>query len=112
MFPNTEPLPHLDCCVRAQRNGAAMGRLSMATRKELTAVAAERYLTANHAEKSRILDEFVHITGYHRKHAMRLLRGDVEAQIGGRKPRRTYDEAERNALALLWEHRTEFAASG
>jgi hypothetical protein len=80
-----------------------MERLSMATRKELTAVAAERYLTANHAEKSRILDEFVDITGYHRKHAMRLLRGNVEAQIGVRKRRRIYDDAERDALALLWE---------
>jgi hypothetical protein len=25
-------------------------------------------------EKARILDEFVAVTGYHRKHAMRLLR--------------------------------------
>ena len=80
-----------------------MGRLSMATRKELTAVAAERYRTSDHPEKTQILDEFVDITGYHRKHAMRLLRGDVGAQIGRRKRRRIYDEAERNALVLLWE---------
>ena len=80
-----------------------MGRLSMATRKELTAVASERYLIANHAEKTRILDEFADMTGYHRKHAMRLLRGDVGARSGGRRRRRIYDEAERNALVLLWE---------
>ncbi len=60
----------------------------MATRKELTAVAAERYRIANHAEKSRILDEFADMTGYHRKHAMRLLRGDVGAQTSGRRRRR------------------------
>ena len=75
----------------------------MATRKELTAVAAERYRISNHAQKTRILDEFVAITGYHRKHAMRMLRGSVGAQTGRRKRRRIYDEAERNALVLLWE---------
>ena len=75
----------------------------MATRKELTVVASERYLIANHAEKTRILDEFADMTGYHRKHAMRLLRGDVRAQSGGRRRRQIYDEAERNALVLLWE---------
>jgi hypothetical protein len=89
--------------MRAQRTGAKMGRLSMATRKELTEVAAERYQTSNHAEKTRVLDEFVDITGYHRKHAMRLLRGEAGAQTGGRRRRRIYDEAERNALVLLWE---------
>jgi hypothetical protein len=78
-----------------------MGRLSMATRKELTEVAAERYQTSNYAEKTRILDEFVDITGYHRKHAMRLLRGEARARTGGRRRRRIYDEAERNALVLL-----------
>ena len=80
-----------------------MGRLSMATRKELTEVAAERYQTSNHAEKTRVLDEFVDITGYHRKHAMRLLRGEARARTGGGRRRRIYDEAERNALVLLWE---------
>ena len=40
----------------------------MATRKELTVVASERYLIANHGEKTRILDEFADMTGYHRKH--------------------------------------------
>jgi len=75
----------------------------MATRKELTVVAAERYRHSNRVEKARILDEFVDMTGYHRKHAMRLLRGDLGTQTGRRKRRRIYDEAERNALVLLWE---------
>ena len=34
---------------------------------------------------------------------MRLLRGEAGAQTGGRRRRRIYDEAERNALVLLWE---------
>jgi len=75
----------------------------MATRKEITAVAAERYRSGDRAEKARMLDEFVDITGYHRKHAMRLLRGQDESRTGRRARRRVYGEAERNALALLWE---------
>jgi hypothetical protein len=58
----------------------------MATRKELAAAAvAERYRSGDRAEKALILDEFVNITGYHRKHAMRLLRGhDGSRTVGGR----------------------------
>lgn len=80
-----------------------MGRLSMATRKELTTAVSERYRASTRAEKARILDELVVVTGFHRKHAMRLLRrGD--GPFSGRRARpRIYDEAERNALILLWE---------
>ncbi|MDA9489237.1 hypothetical protein XI08_08515 [Bradyrhizobium sp. CCBAU 11361] len=42
----------------------------MATRKELTAAAGARYRRSDRAKKARILDEFVDITGYHRKHAI------------------------------------------
>ncbi|ESY65919.1 hypothetical protein X742_20455 [Mesorhizobium sp. LNHC232B00] len=41
-----------------------MGRLRMATRKELTAAVSERYRAATRAEKARILDEFVVVTGF------------------------------------------------
>jgi hypothetical protein len=80
-----------------------MGQLSMATRKELTAAVSERYRASTRAEKARILDEFVVITGFHRKHAMRLLRRHERAPTGRRARPRIYDEAERNALILLWE---------
>ncbi|UWU67977.1 ISNCY family transposase [Bradyrhizobium sp. NC92] len=80
-----------------------MRRLSMATRKELTAAVGERYRSGDRVEKARILDEFVNITGYHRKHAMRLLRGHDGSRTGRRARRRIYGEAERNVLALLWE---------
>lgn len=80
-----------------------MGWLSMATRKELTAAAGARYRTSDRAKKARILDEFVSITGFHRKHAMRLLRGQEDARPGRRARRPVYNEAEHNALVLLWE---------
>ncbi|GLR89807.1 hypothetical protein GCM10007857_65210 [Bradyrhizobium iriomotense] len=89
-----------------------MGWLSMATRKELTAAAGARYRRSDRAKKTRILDEFVDITGFHRKHAMRALRGQEDARPGRRARRRVYNEAEHNALVLLWEAQTGSAASG
>jgi hypothetical protein len=46
----------------------------MVARDELVVAIAERYGGSLRWEKARILDEFVAVTGYHRKHAMRLLR--------------------------------------
>src|SRR4051812_39905361 len=84
--------------------GAVMRRVSMATRDDLVRAIAERYRRAAVMEKGRILDEFVSVTGYHRKHAMRLLRGGQPNGRGGARPgRRVYDDAGREALIVLWE---------
>ena len=47
----------------------------MAARDELVAAIAGRYSQADRTERGRILDEFTAVTGFHRKHAMRLLAG-------------------------------------
>lgn len=52
-----------------------MRRLSMATRDELVRAVSERYRSSGRAEKTAILNEFTALTGFHRKHAVRLLRG-------------------------------------
>jgi hypothetical protein len=57
----------------------------------------------NRAEKARILNESAVVTGFHRKYAMRLLRVHGGEPTVRQPRRRIYDEAERNALALLWE---------
>jgi hypothetical protein len=44
------------------------------SKHELAAAIQARHLRAPKAEKGRILDEFVAATGYHRRHAVRLLR--------------------------------------
>jgi hypothetical protein len=81
-----------------------MRRVSMATRDELIAALAGRYSEAGRTERSRILDEFVAVTGYHRKHAMRVLRtGPTGARHAPRLGRRICGEAVREALILLWE---------
>ena len=60
----------------------------MATRDELLEAVAARYRAAKRTEKGRILSEFVEISGYHRKHAERLLRREhgVNMAWTGRGP--------------------------
>src|SRR5215468_548627 len=81
-----------------------MRRVSMATRDELVAAVSGRYRASSRAEKSRIVDEFAASTGYHRKHAMRVLRAGPTSKRSVPRPlRRIYGEAEREALIVLWE---------
>src|SRR5436305_8254180 len=62
------------------------------------------YARGDRGERGRSLDEFAAVTGYHRKHAMRLLRaGQVNRRSGPRPGRRVYDEAVREALIVVWE---------
>src|SRR3954467_5180719 len=81
-----------------------MRRVSMATRDELVAAVIERYSKGRRAEKGRILEEFVAVTGFHRKHALRVLpAGSSERRTRSRPERRVYDKAVREALIVLWE---------
>lgn len=81
-----------------------MRTVSMTTRMELVEAIGERYRSADRASKGRVLDEFVAVTGFHRKHAMRLLRtGPPVTPSGVCIQRRIYDEAARTALIVLWE---------
>jgi hypothetical protein len=81
-----------------------MRRISMTTRDELVAAIAGRYAQGDRVERSRILDEFSAVTGFHRKHAMRLLRaGQPKARSRPRPGRRVYDDAVREALIVVWE---------
>ena len=76
----------------------------MSTRDELVAAIVERYGRSNRAERSQILNEFVAVTGFHRKHAARLLGGGQQSRRVGLRPnRRIYDDAVREALIVLWE---------
>jgi hypothetical protein len=81
-----------------------MRKVSMATREELVAATGCRYLVADRREKKRILDEIVAVTGFHRKHAMRLLRQESGGRRRDPRPqRRLYDDAVREALIVIWE---------
>jgi hypothetical protein len=47
-----------------------MAKISAGTRRELVQALSERYRSAAKTEKRRILEEFVALTRYHRKHAI------------------------------------------
>jgi hypothetical protein len=84
--------------------GDRIGRqLSLATRRELIQAIAQRYHSAARPEKKKILDEFIQVTGYHRKHAIRALRKSSGIDVAPVPRSRIYDEAVRHALTILWE---------
>lgn len=78
--------------------------MTTSTRDELIEALRKRYRRARKVEKTRILDEFVALSGFHRKHAVRLLNASQQG-VGRtcRLGRRVYDEAVREALIVLWE---------
>ena len=75
----------------------------MTTRKELIEALRARYRGASYGDRVKILDEFVATTGYHRKHAVRLLGGEGFGGKAAPIRNRVYDEAVRQALTVLWE---------
>jgi len=72
--------------------------------RELVESWRPRYLGASRKEKSRILDEFVALTGYHRKSAIRLLRQGYRPKPLDRRGRpRVYTPDVKAALLEVWE---------
>ena len=78
--------------------------MSSETKGEILNAIRDRYRIASKAEKGRILHEFKLVTGYHRKHAIRLLRERLKRET---KPpmidKRLYDEAVKEVLIVIWE---------
>src|SRR5579862_6189076 len=84
--------------------GKLRRQLSVTTRRELIEAVAARYRAAGRQEKKEILDEFVKVTGFHRKHAIRALRKALKQEPPQQRQRaRIYDEAVREALTIVWE---------
>ena len=81
------------------------GGMSRMAKRKLLASIQDRYQGSSKKDKGRILDEFIAVTGHHRKHGIRLLGrlGEAADQVTGVKGRRIYDEAVREAVILVWE---------
>lgn len=78
-----------------------MRRISLGTRDELLEAGAARYRAATRREKGHILTEFVEISGYHSKHAERLIRREHAVDRSRPRPeRRVCYEAVREALIV------------
>jgi len=79
-------------------------KMTLSARAELTNAVRRRYSAATGAEKRKILEEFIAVTGYHEKSAIRAL--NAEPTVKKRQTRvrpSLYDEAARAALIVLWE---------
>ena len=76
----------------------------MGARRDLLEATQPHYRRASRRERGRMLDEFVRLTGYHRKHAVRLLNAEPAENSSAQPPRtRCYGEAVKQALIVLWE---------
>jgi hypothetical protein len=77
--------------------------MSFRGKRELLVQVAPRYSSARHGQRSVILDEFVAVTGYDRKYAIRLLLGPIRPPASIRRPRAVhYGLAVQAALSVVW----------
>ena len=78
--------------------------VSARAKQEYVQAIYHRYRAARRPEKQAILTEFCQVTGYHRKHAIRLLNGAAPgAERPPRRRRESYSAAAIDALATIWE---------
>jgi hypothetical protein len=78
--------------------------MSRGSIKEYVEAIRGRYRKANRRAKGHILDEFMEVTGYHRKAAIRLLgRGPRALGQGHRGRPRKYDGKALESLKVAWE---------
>lgn len=71
-------------------------------KRELVGRLRRRYLQARRSEKTKILDEFVAVTGLHRKSAIRALRRGYQGQGERRGRKRIYTGSVVAALVKVW----------
>ncbi len=81
--------------------------MSLKSKRELLEVVRPRYLKANKVEKQKMLGEFTSATGYHRKHAIRVLKNKAQVQNHLKGKTKTYKCIYRGevvqALEKIWE---------
>jgi hypothetical protein len=77
--------------------------MSFRGKRELLVQVAPRYSSARHGQRSVILDEFVAVTGYERKYAIRLLLGPIRPPAPIRRPRAAqYGPNVEEAPSVVW----------
>jgi hypothetical protein len=79
--------------------------MSLKSKRELVEVVRPRYLKARKVEKQKILDELTSATGYHRKHAIRVLKNRQQKCLQRRKSsyKTIYRGEVVQALEQIWE---------
>src|SRR6185437_9303930 len=82
------------------------GNVTRQSVREYLEAVRPRYRAAHKAERGRILDEVCRTTGYHRKSAVRLLRGRATGRSSSQQPHgrpRSYGSEVGAALRDVWE---------
>lgn len=81
-----------------------METISKPARKEIVEAVRIRYGKSSKLEKWAILNEFTAVSGFHRKHAIRLLNPRAGARVKTTAEGEcVYDEAVKAALIVVWE---------
>lgn len=76
--------------------------MSQQSKRELVERIRDRYLRGGRKEKTKILDEFVAVTDFHRKHAIRVLQKGYCRERERRGRKRVYSGAVVEALVTVW----------
>src|SRR5438128_10877096 len=88
---------------RTSHGGRVRSSMSFRAKRELLVQVAPRYRAARHGQRSVILDEFIVVTGYDRKYAIRVLLGPIQPSAPIRRPRSAhYGREVQEALASAW----------
>lgn len=77
--------------------------MSLKARQELTSSIRTRYQQASYQEKQKILDQYVSVTSYHRKAAIRILRAQPSAQKKPRICKVKYDATVKAVVEQVWQ---------
>ena len=81
------------------------GSMSMIAERELPSTIRDHHRVSSRKNQSRILDEFIAVTGHHRKQGIRFPAqpGDGSQKVGVVRGRRISDVAVREPVILVWE---------
>jgi hypothetical protein len=78
--------------------------MSLNSKRELLEAIRPRYLKATKVEKQKMLDEFTLATGYHRKHAIRVLKNGIQVHNRHKGKPKTYKAIYRGEVVQALEH--------
>jgi len=97
-------MAHKKCYPSVDQRSTEENMMSHRSKREMIEAIQPRYLKASRAVKHQILDEFIATTGYHRKHAIRVLRHGLKPK-GMKKAGRSkvYQGEVVVVLEQIWE---------
>jgi len=80
-------------------------KISTGAKNEILTVLRNEYVKALKKDKTRIINEIIVLTGYHRKHIIRMMKNKdfFETENKNKNYKRIYNEAVKESLIIIWE---------